>query len=92
MMLSFYDDTQYEIKKTKEKLLKKISQANNTDIENDTELYSNFITEVGKLSGKIEGLELSIKIYAKYHRENTNISSDIETQSKFRLFLSKFKF
>lgn len=68
MTMSFYDDTQHEIEKLKKELLKLIKKQETIEIEKETELYSNFITDVGKLSGKIEGLEMSIRIYNKYHK------------------------
>ena len=68
MTMSFYEDIQNEIRKSKKELLHIISIHENTDIEKDTQLYSDFISKVGKLTGKIEGLELSITIYNKYKK------------------------
>ena len=67
MTMTFYDDIKQKIKQQRKELLQLVSTQEMMDIQEDTENYSDFIIQVGKLSGKIEGLELSLKIYKKYN-------------------------
>ena len=67
MTMSFHEEIQREIHIIKVELRKAVESNKVTDIESDTEKYSNFISDVAKLSGKIEGLELAIRIYKKFN-------------------------
>jgi len=65
--MSFYEEAQQEIYMIKSELRQIIEKNKLDEIESDTEKYSNFISNIAKLSGKIEGLELGISIYKKFN-------------------------
>ena len=67
MTMSFNEEVKREIHMLKKELDKIIKKNNASHFENDTQTYSNFISSVAKLSGKIEGLELSTSIYRKFN-------------------------
>ena len=72
MNMSFKEDVSHEIQKLKIELKQLITSKNSGELETNTELYSEFLTNVGKLSGKIDGLELSLIISNRYKSKNKN--------------------